>query len=99
MEAHAPEPQPKLSSRTKTILALFACLVTALSSAYFALWFVASSSLACVACNCDYSLFSERLRCRVPFITALASIACLATSVALGALGYHLSRPGVKGDA
>ena len=46
-------------------------------------WIFASASLACVPCNCTYSLFHEYDRCRQPYyaiiasgVTGLAAIGC-----------------------
>jgi hypothetical protein len=56
----------------KTKLAV-ASFVFVLAGIYCALWIISSASLACTACNCEYSLFASSLRCRQPYIAMILS--------------------------
>jgi len=38
---------------------------------YCVLWVFSSASLACVACNCSYSLFAKSFRCRQPYVAMI----------------------------
>lgn len=42
-----------------------------MAALYCGLWFISSASLACTACNCEYSLFHEYVRCRQPYYAML----------------------------
>jgi hypothetical protein len=55
-----------------------ASLVLVLAGIYFALSIISSASLACPDCNCEYSLFASRFRCRQPFIAMILSGLCFA---------------------
>ena len=59
------------SNQTKSRLCFISVAVLLLGSAYCLLWVLSSASLACAACNCDYALFAEQVRCRQPYIAAL----------------------------
>jgi hypothetical protein len=71
------------SSRHAKLLSYILAGVLLLSGLYCVLWLVASSSLACVACNCSYSLFAENLRCRQPALAGILALASFAGAAAL----------------
>jgi hypothetical protein len=49
--------------------------VLILAGVYCSLWIMSSASLACTACNCEYSLLASTFRCRQPVIaTILAAV-------------------------
>ncbi len=56
--------------------------VLVLAAAYCGLWFFSSASLACTACNCEYSLFHEHFRCRQPYLAILGVVFSLGLSIA-----------------
>jgi hypothetical protein len=61
---------------------LFALLMACF--AWFVLWFFSSSSMACLECNCNYSLFSETFRCKQPILALIGvamSVLLLGTTV------------------
>ena len=69
---------------------IFAALsaVLALAGAWSVLWVFSSASLACMACDCSYSLFHEVWRCRQPYyamlgaaLTVPGAIACLVLAI------------------
>ena len=83
-----------MSYRPRVHALLLACgFIAVLSSLYCALWFLSSSSLACVECNCEYSLLAVNPRCRQPYIamvlTVLAAVAAAAAFIAAGKLRRH----------
>ena len=53
------------------------------------LWVFSSSSLACVECNCTYSLFAENPRCRNPSIAGLLSLGSFALAIGAIILGVR----------
>jgi hypothetical protein len=71
------------SARLAKALSYLGAGVLVLCSIYCLLWLMASSSLACEACNCSYSLFAENPRCRQP---PIAGLLALANFIGAGAL-------------
>jgi hypothetical protein len=69
------------SSLLRPILAVLSALLMA-GALYSALWVVSSSSLAFAACNGEYSLFAESVRCRQPYIAAILAALLFGASVA-----------------
>jgi hypothetical protein len=73
-----------MSFRVVRIAASVALVLIAL---YCGLWFFSSSSLACVECNCSYSLFAVNARCRQPYLAALLAVVSLVLSVVVAVVG------------
>ncbi len=88
-----------LSTKIKSRLCYAVGALLLVCAGYCALWFVASASLACVACNCEYSLLASQLRCRQPVIAGVLAVALLVSSAALAVLGYKVARPRRSSDA
>jgi hypothetical protein len=53
------------------------------ASFYWAGWIFSSTSLACTACNCEFSVFAPTFRCRQPYIAMILSAALLAAAIAI----------------
>jgi amino acid transporter len=87
------------SNQKKSRLCFISVAVLLLGSAYCLLWVLSSASLACAACNCDYALFAEQVRCRQPYIAAALSVALLFASIFLALLGRKYSAQHRAGDA
>ena len=88
-----------LSTRTKAWLCYGVSSLLLLCAGYSGLWLVSSASLACAACNCEYSLFAEQVRCRQPLVAGFLACALLGSSAALAVLGYRIARNRRTGDA
>ena len=58
-----------------------------LAALYCGLWFFSSSSLACVECNCSYSLFAANARCLQPYLAVLLAVGSLVLSVLVAVAG------------
>ena len=87
------------STKVKTHLCYAVSALLLACAGYCALWFVSSASLACVACNCEYSLLASQLRCRQPAIAGILAVALVFGSAAVAVLGYKVSRPRRSSDA
>ena len=88
-----------LSLRIKAYLCYGVSALLLAYAGYCALWFVSSASLACDACNCEYSLLASQLRCRQPVIAGVLAVALLVGSTAFAVLGYKVVRPRRSSDA
>ena len=88
-----------LSAKFRARLCYAVSAMLLASAGYCALWFVSSASLACVACNCEYSLLASQLRCKQPVIAGLLATALLLGSAALAILGYRVARQPRSSDA
>jgi hypothetical protein len=66
------------------VLCLLGAIFLALAGLYCLLWLASSSSLACTACNCTYSLLAENARCRQPPLAGLLAAVSFVGCVALG---------------
>jgi hypothetical protein len=88
-----------LSAKVKAHLCYAVSALLLACAGYCALWFVSSASLACVACNCEYSLLASQLRCRQPVIAGVLAVALLLGSAAAAVLGYKLTRQRRSSDA
>ena len=62
------QPLPRREAPRGVLAAAYGVLaiVAVLVAVWGFLWLASSSSLACVPCNCTYSLFHELPRCRQP---------------------------------
>jgi hypothetical protein len=67
--------------------------VFVLGAAYCFLWVLSSSDLACTACNCTFSLFSENARCRQPPVAGLLCIGSVLIAVGLVLIGRRYRSP------
>jgi hypothetical protein len=88
-----------LSPKVKTHLCYAVSALLLVCAGYCTLWFVSSASLACVSCNCEYSLLASQLRCRQPAIAGILAIALIVGSAAAAVLGYKVTRPRRSSDA
>ncbi len=86
-------------NQTKSRLCFAGVAVLLLGAVYCLLWVLSSASLACTACNCDYSFFAEQPRCRQPYIAAALSVALLLAAVALALLARRYNSLHRAGDA
>jgi hypothetical protein len=59
----------------------------ALAGIYCLLWALSSSSLACTACNCSYSLWAENARCRQPPVALLLSLFTFSVAAVMAVFG------------
>ena len=57
------------------------------AAVYCFLWFLSSSSLACMACNCTYTMFAENARCRQPPVAALLGAGSIFIAIGLIIIG------------
>ena len=70
--------------------------ISLLAGVWFLLWFVSSASLACLPCDCRYSLFADNLRCRQPPVAALLAVISLLLAIVFLVLGiWKRKRPPV----
>ena len=70
-----------MSERRIRLLAAAGAVVAGAAASYCALWIFSSASLACTACNCNYSLFAKSFRCLQPYIALLLAVGFVATTV------------------
>ena len=77
------------SANEVTYAVLAALLVVA--GVYCSLWVLSSASLACTACNCEYSLFASTLRCRQPAIAVTLAVASFGGAVLAFVAHWRLS--------
>ena len=73
-----------------TYAVLGALLIVA--GVYCSLWVFSSASLACTACNCEYSFFAPTFRCRQPVIALTLAVASFGGAVAVLVARSRLSR-------
>jgi hypothetical protein len=59
-------------------------VLLSLGGLYSLMWMVSSASLACGACNCEYSLFAESFRCRQPDIAIVLALTLFTAAWLLG---------------
>jgi hypothetical protein len=67
-------------------------LLLVLAGMYCSLWVISSASLACTACNCEYSLFAPTFRCRQPVIAIMLAVVSFAGAVVAFVVRSRLSR-------
>jgi hypothetical protein len=60
-----------MPSMMRYVVARIVAALLFFASFYCVLWIVSSASLACTACNCEYSLFAPTFRCRQPYIAMI----------------------------
>ena len=70
-----------MSDRRIRLLAATGAVVAGAAATYCALWIFSSASLACAACDCNYSLFAKSFRCRQPYIALLLAIGFVAATI------------------
>jgi hypothetical protein len=80
-----------LTSSARTWLLVVAVLLI-FGALYCAMWFVSSSSLACTACNCEYSFSAPTFRCRQPPIALALGAGLLLAAVVCFYLRWRLHR-------
>jgi len=68
-----------------------ACAATAftLFAVWSLLWMFSSASLACLACDCSYSLFAVEPRCRQPTVALLTCIGSVGAAVWAGVVAIR----------
>ena len=66
-----------MSPRVTRVVGCVAAVTFLAAGAYSFLWIFSSASLACVACDCTYSLFAPTFRCRQPVIAEVLSVVFL----------------------
>jgi HAMP domain-containing protein len=74
---------------------LVAAVLLILGALYCAMWFVSSASLACVACNCEYSFSAPTFRCRQPPIALTLGSVLLAAAAVCSYLRWRVSRTAI----
>lgn len=66
--------------------------VLVLAGLYCSLWIMSSASLACTACNCEYSLFAPTFRCRQPVIAIILAVGAFGGALAAFIARSRISR-------
>ena len=65
------------------LVARIVAVVLLFASFYCFMWIISSASLACTACNCEYSLFAPTFRCRQPYIAMILTGVFLIAAVVI----------------
>ncbi len=73
---------------SRRVVFIFFAAAFSLVAVWCLMWVFSSTSLACTACDCVYSLFHENPRCRQPYfamigsaLAALAAIVCIVVAI------------------
>jgi predicted signal transduction protein with EAL and GGDEF domain len=73
----------EMNRRLIYVASRIAIAILLLASVYCVMWIFSSASLACTACNCEYSLFAEHMRCRQPVIAEILTVVLIACAAML----------------
>jgi hypothetical protein len=75
------------SSKLTIVFYIIIMIILMMILSFFCMWFFASSSLACMECNCHYSLFSDKFRCRQPIIAMIGGVLSILSMI--GVTYFH----------
>jgi hypothetical protein len=81
------------------VISVVAAVALVLAGLYCVLWIYSSASLACMACNCSYSLFAASFRCRQPYIAMILAAVLFALALVAARFGRNRSNAVSPGDS